>query len=210
MISRSTAETRRTQFRQKSASMTETRPRLIRAMSAPIRPSPPPEAQDKLIQNPNNQSQNATKRRLRRKKIAPIETDPFSLKITQHQQYSDRVIAQRPFDERPSTAKALSSRALKASKPPKPTIQPRVKSAVNACEIVTLVSLLSPGASDSEKEDFVNGSGDSPNEKSFLSLRKVGKSGNNFCQSVNHTFAPIPLRFQFPSRMTTAWAMMIL
>lgn len=174
MANRLTAETRRSQFRQKSVSLCETRPRLMRAMSAPIRPSPLAEAQEKLSAN----IQSAAKKRLRRKKIAPIEIEPFSLKMVQHQPYASRLMAQKSFDERPSTAKSvLGSRAVKATKPPKPTIQPRAKSAVNGCEIVTLVSLLSPGASDSEKEDYVNGSIDSTNEKVIPSLRKVGKSG---------------------------------
>lgn len=176
MFNRMTAETRRNQFRQKSASVNEVRPRLMRAMSAPIRPNPPPEAQERHT-NANNVNQSVTKRRLRRKKIAPIETDPFNIKITHHHQYPDKIMAHRHFDERPSTAKSLSSRAFRAAKPPKPTVQPRAKSAAHGCEIVTLVSLLSPGASDSEKEDLVNGNSDGPTEKGFPSLRKVGKSG---------------------------------
>lgn len=171
---RLSAETRRSQFRQKSVSLNEARPRLMRAMSAPIRPFPLSEAQEKFSSN----VQNAAKKRLRRKKIAPIEIEPFSLKMPpQHHSYTNKLIAQKSFDERPSTAKSLSSRFGRASKPPKPTIQPRPKSAVNGCEIVTLVSLLSPGASDSEKEDYSNGGIDSPNDKTIPSLRKIGKSG---------------------------------
>ncbi|XP_055310603.1 uncharacterized protein LOC129573715 [Sitodiplosis mosellana] len=179
MANRLTVETRRSQFRQKSVSLNETRPRLIRAMSAPIRPNPPPEAQDKVIAtNANGQMQSGSKRRLRRKKIAPIEIDSFSLKIAQSQPYASKLVSQRTFDEqRPSTAKAINIHPLKSSaKPPKPILQPRNKSAMHGCEIVTLVSLLSPGASDSEKEDYSNGGNDSPNEKSTPSLRKVGKS----------------------------------
>lgn len=178
MINRMTAETRRNQFRQKSASINEARPRLMRAMSAPIRQNPPLDAHEKPT-NAINSNQCVTKRRLRRKKIAPIEMDPFNIKITNHQTYPEKIIGQRQFDDRPSTAKSLSSRAFRAAKPPKSTVQPRAKSAVNGCEIVTLVSLLSPSASDSEKEDLVNGNSDGTNDKCFPSLRKVGKSGKN-------------------------------
>lgn len=174
MSNRLSAETRRNQFRQKSVSLNDSRPRLMRAMSAPIRQNPPPEARDKTS-SPNNQ--NANKKRLRRKKIAPIEIEPFSLKLAPSHQYPNKLVTQRSFDERPSTAKALSSRAVKATKPPKPVVQPRAKSAVNGCEIVTLVSLLSPGASDSEKEDYSNATNDSSHERTIPSLRKVGKSG---------------------------------
>lgn len=188
MMNRLTAETRRSQFRQKSVSLNEARPRLMRAMSAPIRQNLPADAHEKSI-NSNNQMPNATKRRLRRKKIVPVDIDPFSLKITHHQSYADKMVSQGPFDERPSTAKSLSSRALRSSKPPKPTVPPRAKSAAYGCEIVTLVSLLSPGASDSEREDYSNGINDSTSDKAIPSLRKVGKSGRN----APHTFHPICL-----------------
>lgn len=179
MANRLTVETRRSQFRQKSASLNESRPRLMRAMSAPIRQNQPPDAQEKVINNSNVQSQSGPKKRLRRKKIAPIEIDSFSLKLAESQSYANKLVSQRSFDERPSTAKAMNCRPLKSlAKPPKPIVQPRAKSAMHGCEIVTLVSLLSPGASDSEKEDYSNGASDSPNEKSIPSLRKVGKSGN--------------------------------
>lgn len=175
MSNRLSAETRRSQFRQKSISLNESRPRLMRAMSAPIRQNPPPEARDKTS-SPNNQ--NVTKKRLRRKKIAPIEIDPFCLKIAQSHQFSNRnFMTHRPFDDRPSTAKAMPSRPIKIPKAFKPPVQPRPKSAVNGCEIVTLVSLLSPGASDSEKEDYSNGTNESISERNIPSLRKVGKSG---------------------------------
>lgn len=148
----------------------------MRAMSAPIRPNSPAEAQEKMANS--NMVQNVAKKRLRRKKVAPIEMDAFSLKMAQHQQYSSKLVSQRLFDERPSTAKSMSTRTLKAAKPPKPIVQPRARSAIHGCEIVTLVSLLSPGASDSEKEDYSNSTNDNhSNEKSIPSLRKVGKSG---------------------------------
>lgn len=167
----------------------------MRAMSAPIRQNPPAaEVHEKSMNSNHHQLPNATKRRLRRKKIVPVEIDPFSLKITHHQhQYAvdTKIVSHGPFDERPSTAKSLSSRAFlrSAAKPPKPTVPPRAKSAAHGCEIVTLVSLLSPGASDSEREDYSNGTGDnSPNDKAIPSLRKVGKSGRNALAHVYSVF----------------------
>lgn len=179
MTNRSTAETRRSQFRQKSVSLTETRPRLMRAMSAPIRPNPPSsDTPDRFQSNLNNQ--NLAKRRLRRKKIAPSEIEPITIKITHDPHYMNKIINQRTSnDERSFAAKqTLNSRTFKAVKPPKITAPSRAKSAIIGSEIETLVSLLSPGGSDSEKEDFLNGNADSTNERSIQSLRKVGKSGN--------------------------------
>lgn len=135
-------------------------------MSAPIRPFQPSE--DRNAQQ---------KKRLRRKKVAPVELDTFNQKLAYHQQYQNKIMVEKSYDERPTTAKVFTSRFGKSAKPPKPTAQPRARSAIHGSEIVTLVSLLSPGASDSEKEDHSNGTNDSPNEKHAPSLRKVGKSG---------------------------------
>lgn len=178
MTNRLTAETRRSQFRQKSASLNETRPRLMRAMSAPIHYlNPPSDIQDRLLLNVPNH--NSTKRRLRRKKIAPAENEPIAIKITHDHHYMSKIVQQRPSnDERPFVVKqSLNPRTFKAVKPSKIVAPSRAKSAINGSEIETLVSLLSPGGSDSEKEDFLNGSGDSTNDRSIQSLRKVGKSG---------------------------------
>lgn len=185
MTNRLTAETRRSQFRQKSVSLNETRPRLMRAMSAPIRPNPPAplpsDTQEKF-------QSNVTKRRLRRKKIAPSEIEPITIKITHDQQhYMNKFVNQRSSDERSFAARqSLSSRTFRAVKPSKLTIPSRAKSATNGCEIETLVSLLSPDGSDSEKEDYVNGNADNSNERSIQSLRKVGKSGKSFGPSIQY------------------------
>lgn len=171
--SKYTAEIRRNLFRQKSASLNEVRSHLTRAMSAPIRQNSSTESQDKKQVNANHNSQ-MSKRRLRRKKIAPIEIDSFNLKIGRHQQssYQNKLMTEKSFDDY-SSARVFTSQSLK---PPKPITQ-RAKSAVNGSDIVTLVSLLSPGASDSEKEDFLAYNNDSSGEKQKRSLRKVGKSG---------------------------------
>lgn len=110
-------------------------------MSAPIRQNPPPETKEKVT-TLCNQAQNGTNKRLRRKKITTFGIDSFSIKFAQSQQYPSKLISQRSFDERPSTAKsersAMSYRALKSSKPPKTTLSLRSKSAMNGSEIVTL------------------------------------------------------------------------
>lgn len=174
MTNRLTAETnsRRSQFRQN-----ETQPRLMRAMSAPIRSKPPQQQEHPHEKASNLPNQNVAKRRLRRKKIAPSEIDRFSIKITHDQQYMNKIVNQRSFDERFAGKQSLSSRTFKAVKSTKLAAPSRVKSASGGCEIETLVSLLSPGGSDSEKEDYANSNVDTPNERSHQSLRKVGKSG---------------------------------
>lgn len=143
-------------------------------MSAPIRQNPPPEAHDR-----HQNGQHHFKKRLRRKKIAPAELDTFSSKLAHHQSYQSKIMVDKTYEERrPSTAKALTCRFSKTVKPSKVTAPPRARSAVNGSEIVTLVSLLSPSASDSEREDHsANGTFDNSNEKHGPSLRKVGKSG---------------------------------
>lgn len=169
----------------------------MRAMSAPIRPNPPSssDTQEKFQSNVTNQ--NLPKRRLRRKKIAPSESEPIAIKIThdhhhqqQQQHFMNKFVNQRSSDERSFAAKqSLNSRAFKAVKPSKLAAPSRVKSATNGCEIETLVSLLSPGGSDSEKEDYVNdNSANSTNERNIQSLRKVGKSGNHWLESKLYLF----------------------
>lgn len=154
-------------------------------MSAPIRQNSSTESHDKKQINVNFNSQ-VGKRRLRRKKIAPIEMDAINLKIGQHQQssYRNKFVLEKSFDDdHYGPAKVFSSQSLK---PPRQTTKPitqRARSAVNGCDIVTLVSLLSPGASDSEKEDYLTFNTDSPGEKHKPSLRKVGKSGRKFYYS---------------------------
>lgn len=211
VMTRLTAETRRCQFRQKSVSLNETRPRLMRAMSAPIRPNPPADIPDKVSANTNNP--NPTKRRLRRKKIAPVDISTLNLKFPSQQQYANKCGAERSTDERSLTMvkHMMSSRPTKSVKPQKLTAPPRAKSAVGGNEIVTLVSLLSPGASDSEKEDSPNSSNETTHEKTTPSLRKVGKSGkikifgNLF--TVNNFFCYRGKQCHF--RMTTVWVMTI-
>lgn len=170
---KTSAEIRRIQFRQKSTSLNDVRPRLIRAMSAPICQHSPVEAKDRDYQHGHH---NHFKKRLRRKKMAPSEMDTFNLKLAHH-----KIMVEKTYEKRPSTAKAVSSRFSKTMKPSKITAPPRARSAIIGGEIVTLVSLLSPSASDSEREDHSsNGTFVRSHEKHASSLRKVGKSGEYY------------------------------
>lgn len=158
----------------------------MRAMSAPIRANPPQSSadiQEKLQSNVHNS--NSLKRRMRRKKISPSDINkPMNIKMntTNDQTYvNNKIVNHRLSDERSFAVKqAMSStRTFKAVKPSKLVTPSRAKSTSNGCDIETLVSLLSPGGSDSEKEDYVNTSIDGTSERNHHSLRKVGKSGNH-------------------------------
>lgn len=137
-------------------------------MSAPIRPN-------------DSQSQAQAKKVFRRKKIGPLEQPvPFQFQFGQQQhqqplplpapQQRQKFFVERR-DERPSTCRPK----IKVSKIPAGPA--RARSAISSCDIVTLVSLLSPGGSDSEKEEH-SLKGDVPcTERGGPSLRKIGKSG---------------------------------
>lgn len=169
----STADTRRALFRRKSASLNEMRPRLTRAMSAPIQPSLPNDCPNKK-QNANNAN---SKKRMRRKKIAPIDmVDTINMDIMANQSYHNTV-DHRSFKTDSSHVQSFTARCSKESKAIKPMIPPRAKSAINVSDIVTLVSLLSPGASDSEKEEIPANVEPTANDKQKPPLRKLGKSG---------------------------------
>lgn len=162
------AQNRRQQFHsQRSTSVSESRPRLTRAMSAPIRPN-------------DAHSQAQTKKVFRRKKITPLEQpEPFHFQFGHQQQQHSPPLPQpnrqkffvEKRDERPSTCRPK----IKVSKVP---AQTRARSAVSGCDIVTLVSLLSPGGSDSEKEEH-SIKGDVSSTERSPSLRKIGKSGSH-------------------------------
>lgn len=162
-------ENKRYQFQtQRSASVGDARPKLLRAMSAPIRPSTVDQQTTQL---------NQSKKRLRRKKIAPMETEQYDFKLVQQQQ-------RKIFLEKNTVGQANGRPSTSRSKvkPPKCAANTiaRTRSGFNGFDIVTLVSLLSPGGSDSEKEDVSSTTCDN-NENSSgnraPSLRKCGKSG---------------------------------
>lgn len=153
------------------------RPRLTRAMSAPIHSNASNDYLNKKqhINNNNNYNNNNNgKKRLRRKKIAPIDIDTINMNVSPHQLYQHAV--DRPSKIDPSTVQPFTARYLKESKQSKPIAPIRTKPGINVCDIVTLVSLLSPGASDSEKED-ISTNAEMPNERQKPPLRKMGKSG---------------------------------
>lgn len=136
-------------------------------MSAPIKPIA---NESVLHQQPLN------RRRLRRKKSIQHENEQFEIQIEQRRPQiflssatSSIVVSNQ--SSRPVTNRARSAKSVK-------TNPVRARSAYGGCDIVTLVSLLSPSGSDSEKEEPT-----SPREQSegqsarAQSLRKTGKSG---------------------------------
>lgn len=91
-------------------------------------------------------------------------------------------------DERPLTCRP-KTKVLKV-----PT-QTRARSAISSCDIVTLVSLLSPGGSDSEKEEH-SIKGDLSCSERAPSLRKIGKSGACDERILNEDYE---IYFSFPN-----------
>lgn len=151
-----TAETKRAQFQaSRSVAIPERRPKLIRAMSAPIRPAP-------IAIEPSVHIQ--SKKRFHRKKINQ-ENERYQVQIQQQQLYLENNIAIANKDEKCTTRTKF-----------KKSSQIRARSAIGACDIVTLVSLLSPGTSDSEKEDASLNKNECSTGRA-PSLRKCGKSG---------------------------------
>ncbi|XP_058831530.1 formin-J [Topomyia yanbarensis] len=151
---------RRAQFqasRQNQSEATERRPPLVRAMSAPNRPI---EDNSKFLQN---------KKKTRKKKVLR-ERDEIN------------ECDEDDFEEADSVN-------LTSANNKNPVLGPRSRSVIGgtACDIETLVSLLSSGGSDSEKEDSTTGtdfSGVSTNSNIIGSslksrapmLKKAGKS----------------------------------
>lgn len=141
----------------------QSRPRLVRAMSAPCHPK-------SLEDQPQT-----TKKRNRRKKIAPIECVQVDLRASVRQSFQKtRTVS---IDRKVEVVKSGDRRALTARNRVKSSkvnaALPRPKHFVHTNDIVTLVSLLSPGTSDSEKEE--NSLPKNETERA-PSLRKTGKS----------------------------------
>lgn len=167
------ASVRRAQFQINRTESIDRRPPLIRAMSAPIRPLD----DTKLLL--------ANKRKSRRRKISAkwgFNNQYFNEKKFNNFYFFYKTREREDFQENPSLEHEededdLLNIKIDRSKTKKP-IQTRPRSALG-CDIVTLVSLLSSGGSDSEKEetpsltktDIVMVKGRAP------MLRKTGKSG---------------------------------
>lgn len=172
MSTKPPAENRRAQFQaNRSVTLPDRRPRLVRAMSAPIKPMA--SASESSIQQ-----QQSNKRRFRRKKSIQQETDRFEIQIDQHQANHPEIFLSNAANSvivSNQTARPVGrARLAKGTK----SNQIRARSAYSGCDIVTLVSLLSPSGSDSEKED--SPSAHEANEGSSArapSLRRTGKSG---------------------------------
>lgn len=159
-------------------------------MSAPIRPI-----------DASSQGQ-AAKKVFRRKKIGPLEqSDPFQFGHQQQlspplpPQYKPKFIVERR-DERPSTCRPK----IKVSKVP---TQTRARSAVSGSDIVTLVSLLSPGGSDSEREEHSIKGDVACTDRGGPSLRKIGKSGGYAKGTHRDRYVTCSISFQFLFKRTT-------
>ena len=148
---------------------------LVRAMSAPIRPSTD-ESMTKVLQG--------KRRPLRRKKIGRSdESSPDDAFYEPNTPSSDD-------QELTSVEKYSSTNKTKPQKKllPVPLPQQRSRSVLGGCDVVTLVSLLSSGGSDSEREDSNNTTSHNKNDASSSSinqqrapmLKKQLKSGNIF------------------------------
>lgn len=161
------AESRRAQFQaNRSVTLPDRRPRLVRAMSAPIKP---------IASELSMQPQHLNKRRLRRKKSIQQENDRFEIQIEQRRPQLFLNNATNSVIVSNQNTRPVSRTRL--AKGPK-TNQIRTRSAYSGCDIVTLVSLLSPSGSDSEKEE--PSSAHEKNEGTSArapSLRRTGKSG---------------------------------
>lgn len=167
MAKPSTADSRRALFRRKSATLNEMRPRLTRAMSAPIQPSLPNEG---FIKKQNSNNTNNSKKRMRRKKIAPTDiVDTINMDFMGSQPFHNTV-DHRSFKSDSTHGQPFAAHC-------RPIVPAKVKSGMNVSDIVTLVSLLSPGASDSEKEEIPTHVEVSTSVKQKPPLRKLGKSG---------------------------------
>lgn len=181
---RSTSTT--SELQPQSQPMTQTirsRPPLVRAMSAPIRPL---DDSSKILQG---------RKKLRRKKVTARERDDF---LDNHRQSSPPLTEFSEDrnnngdilyeDDEDDTFLNVSSDENKMKMRPTKKGMPRARSALG-CDIVTLVSLLSSGGSDSEKEE-TNNKTDTINNNNAAQitniiankirapmLRKTGKSG---------------------------------
>lgn len=131
--SRKTAENRRALYRasRENAISLGAQPRLVRAMSAPLR-------------------------------SIDAESNPWLIKRRSRAKRNDALFFDRPVckDDRANNIRSRSKLTFKGN------------GEIANCDIVTLVSLLSPGASDSEKEDTNQAKTEQTNS------RRIEKSGN--------------------------------
>lgn len=155
---------------------------LIRAMSAPIRPA---SATNRTTVNTNNNKRGQVQQPPRnRKRILPTKEDLSNLRQTftsvQIKDFDEDHEEEAGFGnnrERQLPARKSSANSSKSSKN-------RSATTFSCDQIVTLVSLLDSGGSDSEREGDVDGSktknaeqqGGNSTEKAPI-LRKAGKSG---------------------------------
>lgn len=151
-----------------SAPISERRPPLVRAMSAPVRT---------IEESTKSLQQNGKRRPIRRRKGIPYRNSTGAGVIDDFQDeifHELGVIEDELESEKPAKSKVALNKKNAQS------LLPRSRSALGGCDVVTLVSLLSSGGSDSEREDMTTKTEVSPARA--LSgrapmLRKAGKSG---------------------------------
>lgn len=137
------------------------RPKLVRAMSAPLR----------SMDTENSNNPWPTKRRNRTKRNGQ---DSVRLVMDHHQRESHLYLE---TDEQVFCKDDIKSQNLKARNK---LLQVKPIREVGSCDIVTLVSLLSPGASDSEKEECTQGKNEFTTSSPSPPLRRIEKSGNEY------------------------------
>lgn len=154
---KTSAESKRAQFRASRSNVVldERRPKLIRAMSAPLRSS---------IDTDSWQLQ--SKRRVRNKKT-----------IQESQRIAEELHEQKLFLENNVNILYKEEKSQNLKSRNKNLLQVRARSSFGGCDIVTLVSLLSPGTSDSEKEDTATQEQTELSSVRAPPLRRTEKSG---------------------------------
>lgn len=138
-------------------------PKLVRAMSAPLR-----------SMDSENSSNNPwpTKRRNRTKRNGQ---ESVRLVMDHHQRESNLYLDNR--DQVFCKDDHIKAQNLKSRNK---LIQVKSNREVGGCDIVTLVSLLSPGASDSEKEETTQGKNEFGRNSPSPPMRRMEKSGNAY------------------------------
>lgn len=123
-----------------------------------------------------SQAQSNARRRIRRKKVAPVECVQEESRISSRIDFqkSRTVSVERRVEVRTAERRPLT--AQNKTRKPKPSGQIRPRQPTPASDIVTLVSLLSPGSSDSEKDESFTAKAELAATGRAPSLRKTGKS----------------------------------
>lgn len=138
-------------------------------MSAPVR---------SIDESTKSMQQNGKRRPIRRRKGIPYRNSTVSSVIDDFQ---DEIFHELGvIEDELESEKPVRSKVAAVNKKTAQTLLPRSRSALGGCDVVTLVSLLSSGGSDSEREDMTTKTEVSPARAlagRAPMLRKAGKSG---------------------------------